>query len=154
MKSLFTFLLIIAVTYTKAQDIFAFQKERHTYNRELITNKVINQFTKNRFEKDYEYEANYLGSFTTNGRIFHLINSSYVHLKSLHNDNEIFIYNEQLQFVGYYNLATNYQLPTKLNNNRLFFKSNGCEEDINLSHGIPKHICLKCKGIEDCLEFK
>jgi hypothetical protein len=96
-----------------------------------------------------------LGKFKTEKGIqFYIINSTYVHLESLHNDNEIFIYNSKKEFVGYYNLATDYQLPIKLVNGILFFKTDNCINKIDLKKGIPKLICIGCNQGVDCIEFQ
>lgn len=141
-----------------SQETFAHQNKRHTFNKYLIDKNIANKTSKKQFEEGYQYEAKYLGKFTTKtGKQFYIINSSYVNLKSLHNDNEIFIYNEKKQFVGYYNLATNYQLPTLLKNNKLYFKIEDCNNKIlkiNLYIGIPKIISLKCNNDNvDSIEF-
>lgn len=148
-------LLNFALNNLYCQEVFAHQKQRHKFNKYLITNNLINKVSKKRFEKGYEYEGKYLGLFTTkNGTDFYIINSSYVNLQSLHSDNEIFIYNVKKEFVGYYNVATDYQLPIKLVKNILFFKSEDCINKIELKNGLPKFICIGCNKETDCIEFQ
>lgn len=77
-----------------------------------------------------------------------------MHLRSLQNENQIFVYDSKKKFVGYYNLATNYQLPVKLTGNVLFFEAEGCSNRIKLQYGIPKLICIGCKDYIDCTEFQ
>lgn len=147
--------LLLNLNYLHSQEIFAFQEKRNEFNKILINRNVINKISKKRFVIGYEYEGCYLGKIKTKkGQEYYLVNSSWVNLKNLHNSNEIFLYNRKKQFVGYYNLATNYQLPTKLLNNILFFKTDNCYNKIDLSRGIPKFICLGCKKNEDCIEFE
>jgi len=149
------FLLNFALNNLYSQELFAHQQQRHKFNKYLITNNLINKVSKKRFEKGYEYEGKYLGQFTTeNGTEFHIINSSYVNLQSLNSDNEIFIYNAKKEFVGYYNVATDYQLPIKLVKNILFFKSDNCTNKIELKNGLPKLICIGCNSKIDCIEFQ
>ena len=148
---IFLFFLVNINSYSQT---FAFEKERHLFNVSLISKNALNKVSKKRFEKEYEYEAKYLGKFKIKNREFYIINSSYVNLKSLHNDNQIFIYNSKRYFVGYYNLATNYQLPIKLVDNILFFKTEKCEEKVILKNEIPKTICIGCENKKDCVEFQ
>jgi hypothetical protein len=149
------FLLNFALNKLYSQEVFAYQQQRHKFNKYLITNNLINKVSKKRFEKGYEYEGKYLGQFTTkNGTEFYIINSSYVNLQNLHSDNEIFIYNVKKEFVGYYNVATDYQLPIKLVKNILFFKSDNCANKIELKKGLPKLICIGCNNEIDCIEFQ
>jgi len=158
MKRILIILNILSISCIYSQEIFAHQNKRHIFNKYLIDNNITNKINKKQFEKNYQYEATYLGKFNTKtGKQFYIINSSYVNLKSLHNDNEIFIYNDKKQFVGYYNLATNYQLPILLKNNKLYFKIEDCKnktQKINLNIGIPKIIVLKCDNDNfDSIEF-
>lgn len=155
MKTILVILFTLISNITYSQEIFSFQLQRHQFNRFLISNRIVNKIKRKRFVKDYEYEGKYLGKFMTkNGMHFHIINSSYVHLKSLHSDNEIFIYNKKKEFIGYYNLSTNYQLPIRLVNNVLIFSSDNCITKINLKRGIPRLICIGCKKNIDCLNLQ
>lgn len=158
MKQIITILFVLTMSNIYTQETFAFQNRRHLFNKYLIQNNIINKICKKQFEKNYQYEVKYLGKFNTKtGKQFYIINSSYINLKNLHNENEIFIYNEKKQFIGYYNLATNYQLPTSLKNNKLYFKIEDCNYKIlkiNLDNGIPKLINIKCdNNNSDTIEF-
>lgn len=158
MKKILTILFILILNNIYSQETFAYQSKRHLFNKYLIDKNITNKIKKKQFEKGFQYEVTYLGSFkTTKGLKFYIINSSYVNLKSLHNDNEIFIYNNKKEFVGYYNLATNYQLPILLKNNKLFFKLEDCGNKIlkiNFNSGIQNIIELKCDNDNvDVIEF-
>jgi hypothetical protein len=149
------FLLNFGINNLYSQDLFAHQQRRNEFNKYLISNNIINTISKKKFEKGFEYEAKYLGKIKTEkGTEFYIVNSSYVNLHSLHNDNQIFIYNKKKQFVGYYNLATGYQLPIKLVNDKLFFSTNGCTNKVNLRKGIPRLVCIGCNKEIDCVEFQ
>ena len=150
MKTLLILFILNVHCYSQT---FAFEKERHEFNRALIEQKVVNKIQKKSYDGVYEYEAKYLGEFKTKNGQYYIINSSYIHLKKLYNDNEIFIYNSKKQFLGYYNLASNYQLPTKLINNSLFFKTDNCISKVDLKNGIPRVICIGCPERKDCIEF-
>jgi hypothetical protein len=155
MKAIIVLVIILSLNASYSQERFAYQQERHIFNRSLINKNIVNRISKKRFEKGYEYEAKYLGKFKTKtGSLFYIVNSSYVHLSSLQNENQIFIYDSKKKFVGYYNLATNYQLPVKLSKNILFFKVEACPDKVILENGIPKLICIGCKDEKDCLEFQ
>lgn len=156
MKKVIILSVFFFVSKIYSQETFAY--DRHTFNKHLIEKNILNKITKKQFEKNYEYEATYLGKFyTKKGKQFYLVNSSYINLKSLHNDNEIFIYDSKKKFVGYYNLTTNYQLPFCLKENKLFFTIEDCDKKIigiNLVDGIPKLINLKCdENNSDTIEF-
>ena len=153
MKSLV--FLFFVLNFNCYSQTFAYEKERHKFNHSLIEQNVINKIFKKSFDKVYEYEAKYLGKFKSSNEQFYIVNSSYVHLKNLRSDNQIFIYNSKKKFVGYYVLTTNYQLPTKLKNNILYFKIDNCIRKADLSKGIPKNICVQCEGkAADCFEFE
>ena len=154
MKHLAVLFFILKISCINAQEIFAFQKQRHSLNKELITKNNTDEIFKKRFDREYEYQAKYLGKFQTNVDEFYIINSSYVNLKNLHNDNQILIYNAKKEFVGYFSLAANYQLPIKLVDNTLYFKTDTCINEINLSNGIPKAIRLSCRNNIDHIEFQ
>ncbi|MRX39045.1 hypothetical protein GJU43_07140 [Flavobacterium sp. LC2016-23] len=149
------FLLNFAFNNLYCQEVFAHQQQRHKFNKYLITNNLINKVSKKKFEKGYEYEGKYLGQFITkNDKKFYIINSSYVNLQSLHSDNQIFVYNAKKEFVGYYNVATDYQLPIKLVKNILFFKLDNCINKVKLKNGLPKLICTGCNNEVDCIELQ
>ena len=148
-------ILLLFVNFNSSySQTFAHEKQRHKFNTLLISKNIKNKLLKKSFEKGYEYEVKYLGKIKTKNGQFYILNSSYVHLKSLHNDNEIFVYDENKRFVGYYNLADNYQLPTKLIGNILYFKTDNCVNKINFGETIPKVICLQCDDFKDCIEFQ
>ncbi|GAA4149488.1 hypothetical protein GCM10022217_01420 [Chryseobacterium ginsenosidimutans] len=147
-------ILLFCVNNLYSQEIFAHQKARHEFNKSLISSNDMNRVRKKSFEKGYEYEAKFLGSFKTKkGEKFYIINSTYVNLRNLSNDNYIFVYNKKKQFIGYY-IVPGFQLPTKLSNNELFFKQEDCINKISLINGIKKWICLTCKNGKDCIEFQ
>ncbi|MGH1517930.1 hypothetical protein [Chryseobacterium sp. JK1] len=142
------------VTNVYCQDIFAHQKERHEFNKAIIHSNKVHKIKKKSFEKGYQYEAEFLGSFITKKREkFYVVNSVYLNISNLRNDSEIFIYNQKKQFIGYYNFS-GLQLPTHISNNYLFFKEEGCINKISLANGIKKQLCLLCKNGKDCIEFQ
>ncbi|MCD0479256.1 hypothetical protein LPB90_12385 [Chryseobacterium sp. LC2016-29] len=154
MKIFIFLLFVLSISKVSSQEVFAFQNQRHQFNKSIIVLNLKNKIKKKSFEKGFLYEAQYLGSFKTRaGKKFYIINSTYVNLKNLRSDNEIFIYNEKKQFVGYYN-ASGFQLPTKLENDFLFFAENNCKNRINLKNGIPQFLCLLCNNEKDCTEFE
>jgi len=154
MMKVLIIIILFSVNNLYSQEVFAHQQARHEFNKSLIRSNAVNRLRKKRFEKGFEYEAKFLGSFTTKkGKKFYMVNCSYVELKNLSTNNYIFIYNQKKQFVGFY-IVYGFQLPTKLSNNELFFQDGDCTDKISLVHGIKKWMCLKCKDIKDCLEFQ
>ena len=153
------FSLILTINSLNAQNKFDHRLERNRFNIGLISEPKKNQVVIKSINRDEVFEGRYLGTFeTVSGKRFYLIASSYVFdIKTLaKTENHIFVYNQKKQYVGYYYVGQMYELPKKLINNKLYFKIKGCSEQtiINLRHGIPKAINLRCNGENNYYEFQ
>lgn len=100
-----------------------------------------------------ETKLTYLGSVKTKkGKIYKIINSTWIWGISARATNRILIYNNQNQYLGNYYITTSNDLPTELKNGYLIFKnsSKNCDEKIvtkvNFRNGIPSTFFRKCNN--------
>jgi hypothetical protein len=101
-----------------------------------------------------ETHLKYLGQFTSkSGRTFKIINSSWFWGLSHRATSCILIFNEKNQYVGKYNLTMTYDLPSKLQNDKLVFTNiddKNCNKNlttsIDLTKGLPRQIFKLCNG--------
>lgn len=74
--------------------------------------------------------------------------------KNYHTTGVIFLYDTSNKYVGKYVLGDMFDLPSKIENNKLIFmnevKNSDCDSniitEISFDDGIPSKIFLKCKG--------
>ena len=156
---IFLYLLVISFNNFYFQNKFDSKLERNMFNISLINEYKKNKINIKKINNNEEFEGRYLGNFKTNsGKNFFLLVSTYIFDKNslAKTENHIFIYNDKKQYVGYYYLSQMYDLPIKLENNKLYFKNKDCNEKtiINLNNGIPRAINLKCKNKNNYYEFQ
>jgi len=133
-------------------------------NDSLIRMQVLNKgivdsiFIYGKWTKDggTQTELKYLGLITTDsGKVYKIVNSSWIFGFAERATNRILIFDDENRYIGNYGLFTKSDLPDKLINNQLIFTNsdnNGCDKllitKIDLSQGLPKHIFIKCNGLD------
>ena len=109
-----------------SQNSFDYKKERHQFNIDLIKTNKKNKVIVEKITDNEEFEGKYLGEIKTSlGVEYYIVASSYVFdIKVLaKTENHIFIYNSKKQYVGYYYLSQMYELPKRLDKNKLYFNN-------------------------------
>jgi hypothetical protein len=112
---------------------------------------IFGKWTK---DGDTETQLRYLGSVTTTQKkTYKLMTSIWYWGLSHRATSRILIFNKKNVSVGEYNLGSVYDIPDKLTNGKLLFNNNNnpnCDKSvttiIDLTHGVPKTIFLKCEG--------
>jgi len=158
MKKLIIMVFVLLINFCYGQASFDYKGQRHKFNKFLINENKKNNTIK-KINASEEFEGKFLGNVkTVTGKEYYLVNSSYVFdINSLaKTENHIFVYNDKKQFVGYYYLGQMYELPKRLDDNKLYFEIKDCKEKITIdfSKGIPRAINLKCNNSNNYYEFK
>ena len=101
-------------------------------------------------------ELKYLGQVTTDsGKVYKILNSSWIWGLSRRATNRILIYNFNNEYVGNYSLNTISDLPDRIENECLVFTNKSKEDcdksvttNIDFRKGYPKEIFIKCTVTE------
>jgi len=124
------------------------------FNNEIVDSVfVFGKWTKN---GETQTELMYLGQITTDsGKVFKIINSSWIWGLSKRATNRILIYDSKNKYIGNYSLNTKLDLPDRLEESQLIFNNldkDECDKSIitkiDLKQGFPMQIFIKCKGLE------
>jgi len=101
-------------------------------------------------------ELKYLGQVTTDsGKVYKILNSSWIWGLSRRATNRILIYNFNNEYVGNYSLNTISDLPDRIENECLVFTNKSKEDcdksvttNIDFRKGYPKEMFIKCTVTE------
>lgn len=145
---------------------FLFGQANESKIRTIILEKNIvgKEFTFGKWNEEGGTETNltYLGRVKTkNGKIYKIMNYTWIWGLSARATNRILIFNEKNQYLGNYYLTTINDLPTELKSSYLIFKNTDedCDKNIvtkiNFNNGIPKSFFRKCnKEYGDIFSFE
>ena len=97
-------------------------------------------------------ELEYIGQIVTDsGKVYKIINSSWIWGLSKRSTNRILIYNDNNEYVGNYLLNMKSDLPERIENRQLIFLNSDkkdCDKPvltkIDLRKGLPNQIFIKC----------
>ncbi len=129
----------------------------------LKKNKVGKEFVFGKWNEKGETETHltYLGKVKTkSGKIYKVMNSTWIWGLSCRATNRILIFNEKNQYLGNYRVTLVSDLPSKLKNGNLIFENlnSDCDKkvisEINLTIRLPKQFFRECKdGYGDIYSF-
>ncbi|MCO5947479.1 hypothetical protein [Mucilaginibacter flavidus] len=154
-----TLLLILFIAFSlKQQTSFNYKKERSLFNISLIATKQSNILVSKKINDNEKFQGRYLGMIRVKSKQqYHIVASSYIYniKNSPTAESQIFIYNNEKRCLGFYYLTLINELPQKIINNELLFKSPDCKNPIVISfkNGIPKTINLRCNDEDNLYEF-
>lgn len=112
---------------------------------------VFGKWTK---DGNTETHLKYLGSVTTTkGKTYKIMTSAWYWGLSHRATSILLIYSKQNQHIGSYHVGSVVDLPNQLMTGKLLFDNNDnpdCDKMattiVDLSHGLPKQLFIKCKG--------
>lgn len=122
----------------------------------LQHDKIGNMYVFDRSKKDdrNKTEITYLGKLQTiDGRIFKILISRWYWGAAPRATSRIVVFNNRNQYLGNYYFAVTHDLPSKIENNALFFDNKDRKDcnpkivtRISFTNGLPKQFFLECKN--------
>jgi hypothetical protein len=131
------------------------QVDENLIRQKVLKNNVVDSvfvFGKWTEKKGDEAHIKYLGQVhADNGESYKVMTSILLWGLAKHATNRILIYNAKNQYLGNYYVYDIDDLPARLENGILIFKNKAeCDKSIktriDLKHGIPKQIFIRCNG--------
>jgi hypothetical protein len=148
-RSIFPFLMMVLCSIAAIGQV-----EDRYIKPVLAKSKIDSLFVFGEWSEEGQDETHlkYLGKVTTKtGRTFKIVTSIWIWGSGHRTTSRILVFNESNRYVGNYNMAMTYNLPTKLVNGKLVFsnrKNKDCDPKVtavvNLANGLPRHFARKC----------
>jgi len=146
------FLLLVFTITTPGQGQVDYRPMQQVLEKGIVDSMfVFGKWNKN---GKTEIRVKYLGQVVTKtGRIFRIMNATWLWGLSPRATSRVLIFNEMNQYLGNYRVTMISDLPDRLENGRLIFTNQDdpdCDSKlvtkINFTTGLPKAFFLKCKG--------
>ena len=152
MKAFFASILFLSLTFSWTYT--SGQVNDENIRKKVLRKAIIDKefiFGKWTEKGGTETHLKYLGVFTTKGgQTFKIMNSIWLWGLSSRATSRILVFNKSNEYVGNYYLTMTYDLPAKMENGKLIFKSleGDCDRNlttvIDLKKGLPKQFFKKC----------
>ena len=150
MKQILIIILLFSSLVSKSQT-----NDKNIREIVLKKNQINKEYIFGKWNQNGETETHltYLGKIKTKkGKIYKIMNSTWIWGQSSRATNRILIFNEKNQYIGNYYVTMVTDLPTKLENGILIFKNvdNDCDKNVeskvNLKNKLPKQFFRECKN--------